>query len=145
MVIGNFSYSRKTSKVGCFKQFHGRKKWNYGIGVKMASTLFLYRICLICISLDWKFSPEFIFVHLGVIRGHLTGSKKVIWGQKSKIRPNSNDMHIIRLEIFSRVHFLHLEVIRGHLMGSKKVIWGQKSVIWLNTHDMHTIRFEIFF
>ena len=87
----------------------------------MASTLFFYRICLICISLDWKFSPEFIFVHLGVIRGHLTGSKKVIWGQKSKIRPNSNDMHIIRLEIFSRVHFF---TSRGHPRSSYGVKKG---------------------
>ena len=55
------------------------------------------------------------------IRGHLTGSKKVMWGQKSKIRPNSNDMHIIRLEIFSRVHFF---TSRGHPRSSYGVKKG---------------------
>ena len=100
VVIGNFSYSRKSSKVKCFRQFHGR---NTGItvtkGGKMASILLLYRICMICIWIDWKFSSEFNGVHLEVIRGHLKGQKRSFWGQKSEMWPNAHDMHINRFKI----------------------------------------------
>ena len=81
----------------------------------------------ICIPFGWKFSSEFNDVHLEVIRGHLTGSKKVIWGQKSEIWPNSQDMHIIRWAFFSGFNGVHLEVIRGHLRGQKKSFGGHKS------------------
>ena len=69
-------------------------------GVKMEIILISYRICTICISIDWKLSSEFNGVHLEVIRGHLRGQKRSFWGQKSEIWPNAHDMHTIRLEIF---------------------------------------------
>ena len=42
-------------------------------GVKMEIILIQYRICTICISVDWKFPSEFKYVHIEVIRGHLRG------------------------------------------------------------------------
>ena len=69
-------------------------------GVKMEIILITWRICMICIWIDCKFDAHSDSVHVKVIWGHLTGSKKVIWGRKSKTRPNAHDMHTIRLEIF---------------------------------------------
>ena len=69
--MGHVCYPNKWSKMAI-------------TGVKMASTLILYRICMICIWIDCKFSSEFNYFHLEVIRGHITGSKKVIWGRKSE-------------------------------------------------------------
>ena len=94
--------------------------------VKMEIILISYRICTICISIDWKFSSEFNGVHLEVIRGHLRGQKRSFWGQKSEIWSNAHDMHIDRLEIFFWIHWC---VSRGHprsSKGSNKVILGSK-------------------
>ena len=76
---------------------------------------------MIYIPFGWKFSSEFNGVHLEVIRGHLTGSKKVIWGRKSEIRPNAQDMHTIRLEIFPWIQWC---ASRGHPRSSNGVKKG---------------------
>ena len=57
-------------------------------GVKMEIILISYRICTICISIDWKFSSEFNGVHLevilGVKKGHF-GVKNLKYGQMHMI------------------------------------------------------------
>ena len=68
-------------------------------GVKMEIILISYRICTICISIDWKFSSELNGVHLEVIRGHQRGQTRSFWGQKSEIWPNTHEMHMNRFKI----------------------------------------------
>ena len=106
----------------------------------MAKTLIFYRICMICISFEWKFTPEFIFSHLEVIRGHLMGSKKVIWGRKSVIWPNAHDMHTIRLEIFFWIQWY---ASQGHPRSSYGVKKGHFGVENRKCGQMHMICISI--
>ena len=91
------------------------------IGVKMEIILITWRICMICIWIDCKFDAHSDSVHVKVIWGHLKGSKKVIWGRKSKTRPNAHDMHTIRLEIFLWIQWC---ASRGHPRSSYGVKKG---------------------
>ena len=105
----------------------------------------LYRICMICIWIDWKFSSEFNCVHLEVIWGQLGGQKGHFWVENRKYC----QMHMIYIpfdwKFASEFNGVHLEVSRGHQSGQTRSFWGHKSETRPTTHNTHMIRFKILF
>ena len=85
-------------------------------GVKMEIILIQYRICTICISVDWKFPSEFKYVHLEVIRGHLRG-------QKGHFEVKSGRL----VEIYTKYIYLTWNIVENTNLSLIKVNLGQKN------------------